>query len=77
VFEAAGLVMRGSTEVEDPETHCFEDVAQWIELMRDADSLLTALTDDEIADGLARLRCDPDDRLAPVALTLLCFARDA
>jgi len=43
--------------------------------MRTADSLLTALTDDEIAAGLEALAATPDRRLDPLALTLVACAR--
>jgi hypothetical protein len=39
--------------------------------MRDADSILTALSDDDIAQGLAALRRLGDQRLEPTALSLL------
>lgn len=49
--------------------------ADWIERMRDADSLLTAMTDDEIAAGVRTLRRSPDVRV-PVSLTLVTFSRE-
>ena len=44
------------------------------EQMRHADSILTALTDDEIATGLASLRAEPD-RVEPAALSLLVYRK--
>ena len=43
----------------------------WITRMRNADSLLTALTDDEITRGIASIGDLPDEPLAPVALDLV------
>jgi SAM-dependent methyltransferase len=48
--------------------------ADWVENMRNADSVLTALSDEEIAQGLHALRTDPD-RVGRLELTLLVFER--
>ncbi len=48
--------------------------AQWAAMMRNADSMFTALSDDDMAEGLARLRSTPDV-VGRLELTLLVFAR--
>jgi SAM-dependent methyltransferase len=48
------------------------EAADWVEQMRDADSLLTALTDDEIAAGVSALRSAPS-AISRAELTLLVF----
>ena len=48
--------------------------ADWASMMRHADSMLTALTDDEIATGLEALRSQPN-RIGRLELTLLVFER--
>ena len=52
----AGLRPVAADVIVDGEPRAPADVAAWITAMRHADSLLTALTDDEIATGLAALR---------------------
>lgn len=49
------------------------DYADWIEQMKDADSLLTALTDDEIGAGVRALRALGDTDLGPLTLGLVAF----
>jgi hypothetical protein len=46
--------------------------ADWVERMRDADSMLTALSDDEIAEGVERLRATPT-RMCRAETTLFVF----
>ncbi len=46
--------------------------ADWVAMMRHADSMFTALTDDEIAAGLEILRSQPD-RMGKLEVTLLTF----
>ena len=55
-------------------TETYAASAAWASRMRDADSMLTALTEEEMAEGLARLRADPD-RLGRLELTLLVFEK--
>lgn len=74
LFEAHGLRCVDAIEVPDPRAHSREAAAAWIERMRDADSLLTALTPAEVDAGIAALRGAPADLLPPLALTLLTFA---
>ena len=76
-FAAAGLEPRAAVEVPDARRYSREEAAAWIERMRDADSLLTALTPAEIDDGLAALRAEPGVLLPPLALTLLTFVTPA
>ncbi len=46
--------------------------AEWVSMMRDADSMLTALTDEEIQAGLDALRSNPG-KIGRLELTLLVF----
>jgi ubiquinone/menaquinone biosynthesis C-methylase UbiE len=74
VFDDAGLALLGTQEVEEsPRTN--GDRAEWVRRMRDADSLLTAMTDDEVAVGVRTLRRRPDE-VVPVSLTLVVFSGD-
>ena len=73
LFEAHGLRWVDATEVADPRAYSREAAAAWIERMRDADSLLTALTPAEVDAGIAALRAEPAELLPPLALTLLTF----
>jgi SAM-dependent methyltransferase len=72
-FGAQGLALRDAVEVAEPHRHSRGDAASWIERMREADSLLTALAPVEIDAGVAALRTAPDELLEPLALTLLTF----
>ena len=69
----AGLHPVAADVIVDGEPRAPADIAAWITGMRHADSLLTALTDDEIASGLAALR-RLGDPLDPVTLSLVTFA---
>jgi len=68
----AGLRPAGADVVVDGAPRTPAEAAAWITAMRSADSLLTALTDDEIATGLAALR-RLRDPLDPVTLGLVTF----
>jgi ubiquinone/menaquinone biosynthesis C-methylase UbiE len=69
--ERAGLrIVDDATVPEALRVHPAQAIA-WITQMRNADSLLTALTDDEIARGIAALGELADEPLAPVALDLV------
>jgi SAM-dependent methyltransferase len=73
IFGAHGFALTDVIEVlEWSET--YGESADWAESMRDADSMLTALTDDEIAQGLAVLRSRPDE-MGRLELTLLVFEK--
>src|SRR5690606_2553527 len=52
----------------------FAGSAEWVARMRHADSMLTALTDEEVAAGLRALRAEPD-RQARNELSLVVFRR--
>jgi len=53
-------------------TESYAKSADWVERMRDADSLLTALSDDQIAEGVRTLRSTPT-RMGRVEVTLFVF----
>jgi SAM-dependent methyltransferase len=55
-------------------TETYAASADWVSMMRHADSMLTALSDDEIARGLDALRAQPN-RLGRLETTLLVFER--
>jgi SAM-dependent methyltransferase len=76
-FEAQGLVLCDAAEVEEPHRHSRGEAASWIERMREADSLLTALAPAEVEAGVAALRAAPGELLEPLALTLLTFRAEA
>ena len=72
---ATGLRIVGVDTVDDPAPVRPAAAAEWITLMRGADSLLTALTDDEIATGVDSLRALPDEPIGHVALALITISR--
>ena len=53
-------------------TESYAHSADWVERMRDADSVLTALSDEEIAEGLRKLRSTPT-KTGRLELTLFVF----
>jgi SAM-dependent methyltransferase len=55
-------------------TETYADSARWAARMRHADSMLTALTDEEIDAGLDALRSQPS-RVSRMELTLFVFGR--
>lgn len=71
VLTHAGFSLDDVVNVPEPERPRARDAADWIAAMRSADSLLTALRDDEIAAGIATLRRLGDARLEPLSLTLV------
>lgn len=73
VFAGADLEVAGVAAVPEQHRGTNAEAAEWVTLMRSADTLLTALTDDEIAAGVESLRRDPTRRLHSNALTLLTF----
>lgn len=73
VFAPHGLVVDHVGEVFE-EVWSFAESAEWVERMRHADSMLTALTDEEVAAGLRALRAEPD-RQARNELSLVVFRR--
>ena len=74
LFEPSGFAVVHVEEVLEG-LHTFGDSADWAEKMRLADSMLTALDDDEMTAGLAALRADPA-HVARVDVSLVVFARD-
>jgi SAM-dependent methyltransferase len=73
LFGAHGLELITIREVlEGTETYAAS--AEWVSRMRNADSVLTALSDEEITEGLAILRANPG-RIGRLELTLLAFER--
>ena len=73
LFGHRGFTVRHVEEVPDLQTSCGE-AADWVERMRHADSLLTALTDDEVAAGVRRLRATSGKR-APLDISLVVLGR--
>jgi hypothetical protein len=71
VFATRGFRLVEVVQVAEGETTSARQ-ADWVDAIRDADSILTALTDDEIADGISALRSKPDDVLRH-ELTLVVF----
>jgi SAM-dependent methyltransferase len=65
-FGPPGFRVDHVEDVRDVET-TYGEAADWVEQMRHADSMLTALTDDEVATGVRRMRNTPDE---PTALYL-------
>jgi SAM-dependent methyltransferase len=60
-------------DLRDVET-TYAEAADWVERMRHADSMLTALTDDEVAMGVRRMRATPDET-ALLDLSLIVLRR--
>lgn len=73
VFAPHGLVVDHVGEVFE-EVWSFAESAEWVRRMRHADSMLTALTDDEVAAGIRALRAEPH-RQARNELSLVVFRR--
>lgn len=71
VFGSAGLDLVETREVQES-ARTNREQADWIETMRDADSILTALSDHEIRAGVQALRQRPDEA-RPAWLTLTVF----
>jgi ubiquinone/menaquinone biosynthesis C-methylase UbiE len=72
-FSPAGFAVRHVEDLRDVET-TYGEAADWVERMRHADSMLTALTDDEVATGVRRLRATPDEPTG-LDLSLLVLRR--
>jgi SAM-dependent methyltransferase len=71
IFRPHGFDLTDAREVLEW-TETYANSADWVERMRDADSVLTALSDEEIAEGLRNLRSTPT-RLVRLELTLFVF----
>jgi SAM-dependent methyltransferase len=72
---AHGFVVRAASEVESDAGASIRETTEWIRAMRSADTLLCALSDDEIAAGLEAMEGHPDERCEPNRLTLLALER--
>jgi len=71
-FEQRAFALRGVERV--PETRATgAAIAAWVRRMRDADTLLLGLTDDEISDGLAELDRLGDEELSGPTLETAVF----
>ena len=53
-------------------TETFAESARWVARMRHADSILTALSDDEVEQGLSALRANPDE-IGQLKMSLVVF----
>jgi len=73
LFEGHGFELIDSRDVLEW-TETYADSARWVTRMRHADSLLTALSDDEINSGLHALRSQPS-KVGRLELTLFVFGR--
>lgn len=73
LFEDAGFALRGIEGVQEASTAGAE-IAAWVRRMRDADTLLLGLTDDEIAAGLAVLDRLGDDTITGPRLEVAVYA---
>jgi SAM-dependent methyltransferase len=71
IFGATGFELVRAVEVLEW-SEPYAASAEWISMMRHADSMLTALSDGEIAEGVEILRSQPD-RVGRLELTLLVF----
>jgi ubiquinone/menaquinone biosynthesis C-methylase UbiE len=69
----AGFTVRHVEDLRDVET-TYGEAADWVERMRHADSMLTALTDDEVATGVRHLRATPGKATA-LDLSLIVLGR--
>jgi ubiquinone/menaquinone biosynthesis C-methylase UbiE len=71
IFRPHGFDLIDALEVLEG-TETYATSADWVERMRDADSVLTALGDDEIAEGVSRLRAAPS-RMCRLEVSLFAF----
>ena len=71
LFSPQGFDLIAAREVLEG-TESYAKSAEWVERMRDADSLLTALSDEEIAEGVSNLRSTPN-KIGRLELTLFVF----
>jgi ubiquinone/menaquinone biosynthesis C-methylase UbiE len=71
IFRPHGFDLIDAREVLEG-TETYATSADWVERMRDADSVLTALSDDEIAEGVRRLRAAPT-RMCRLEVSLFVF----
>ena len=71
IFRPHGFDLVDAVEVVEG-TESYAKSADWVERMRHADSMLTALSDEEVAEGVNRLRSTPA-RLGRLELSLFVF----
>jgi ubiquinone/menaquinone biosynthesis C-methylase UbiE len=71
IFRPHGFNLVDAREVLE-RTETYATSADWVERMRHADSVLTALSDDEIAEGVTRLRAAPT-RICRLEVSLFVF----
>ncbi|MET0895940.1 MAG: hypothetical protein ABWY80_08825, partial [Acidimicrobiia bacterium] len=71
IFSNAGLRLVQDQVVEEG-SETYAQRANFSERMRHADSILTALSDQEVEAGIAALRAEPN-RVVPFALSLLVY----
>jgi ubiquinone/menaquinone biosynthesis C-methylase UbiE len=73
IFDPHGFDLVDALEVLEG-TETYAQSADWVERMRHADSMLTALTDEEVAQGVDKLRSTPT-RMGRLELSLFVFQR--
>ena len=71
IFRPCGFDLTDAREVLEG-MESYAKSADWVERMRDADSMLTALSDEEIAEGVSKLRTTPF-RMGRMEVTLFVF----
>ena len=71
IFRPHGFDLVDAVEVVEG-TESYAKSADWVERMRHADSMLTALSDEEVAEGVNRLRSTPA-RVGRLELSLFVF----
>ena len=74
-FTAGGFTAAGGAEVVEALRTDGTRGAEWVEAMRDRDTLLCALTDDELEATKASLAARGDEVQPPGILTVLAFRR--
>ena len=73
VFVGAGVAPVDVVDVVTTGPAPCADAAAWVRSMRDADTLLTALRDEEIDAGVRSLLASPATVLGPTVLSVLTF----
>ena len=68
-----GLVFLGAREVPSERNATLGDAAAWVRSMRSADTVLCALTDNEVAVGVDRLEANAAAPCPPNRLSLVAF----
>jgi ubiquinone/menaquinone biosynthesis C-methylase UbiE len=69
----SGMVFVGAREVMEERNATLGDAASWSRSMRSADTLLCALTDEEVEAGVARMEADAAALCPPNRLSLVTF----